>query len=322
MITALAKVDFEFQCRNSNNGDDDTVENNNDYKKEKHRKLRWIFPWFASYQSAVDSREPWPYRGNAPTQDQVCSPSKSNLDYASKMPLEQMADLIRNDVRKMALQLIGSRTGIPKRIHQLVPLDVDPWIPNIDVDDVIIHFPCYNDIYDGEFTTVTQNKRVGILQFREYTKRIYKDVESIGIITEIPREEGKNTKEVCHRASALLLEFLKEFYSNQSVSISIYKNDTFPLQYARIAMAKQSFSSFSTFGMIPIIGTFGEGYFQPSVSITEGNEDGQNNIIRGINSGKYEGFENIHLINGNVLSPRNISTMEFGDIAEWLSRSL
>ena len=171
---------------------------------------------------------------------------------------------------------------------------------------------------DWETGTRSRRSRVGIMQFNEYTKHINKNVKSIGIIRESSVEAKGDAKEdVCHRASALLSEYLQYFFGKQQVSISIYENDPLPLQYARIAMAQQSFSSFSTFGMIPIIGTFGEGYFQPSDSNT-GNRNG---IIQNIVSSKYKGFENIHLMNGNVLSPEEIATMSFSDISKWLLKS-
>lgn len=297
MTTALAKVDFRFHCTNHNDNDGKLFPN--DYMKEKSRKLRWVFPWFASHQSSSDDTDPWPYRGDAPTEDQLCSIGNSTSD--TIIPIETMADHIREDVRKMALQLMGSHSKDPKkiRIHPLIPLDIDPWIPGMDVDDVIIHFPCYSDVSDS--TQQKQQNSVGMMQFHEYTKHIHKSVKTIGIL----REETNEKDDVCYRASNLFLEYLQSFYKD--VSISMYDNDSLPLQYARIVMARQSFSSFSEFGMIPIIGTFGEGYFQPLPD---------NSILPNIVN--YKGFENLHLLNGNVLSPKAIDTMSFTDLSNWL----
>jgi len=321
LISALAKVDFEFQCYTNN-----AERNINLAMKEKARKLRWVFPWFASYQSSTTSEQSWPYNGIEPTQDEACS---SSLD---GMPIDKMAGQIRNDVRKMAVQLIGPRTD-SNRIHSLIPIDVDPWIPNISVDDVIIHFPCNNDVNVGgmaitrihNYTDENSesdgrlgDNSIGIIQFNEYTKRITRGVKSIGIISEatIKKDQSSNeTNAWCHRGSALLLRYLKQFYASQTINISLYDNDTLPLQYARIAMAKQSFSSFSKFGMIPIIGTFGEGYYHSSVS------DDNQNIIRNIISGMYEGFENVHLMDANILTPEQLAYMDFNSISEWLLRS-
>ena len=316
MTTALAKVNFQFRCTENKGGSNSS----NDYMKEKSRKLRWVFPWFASHQSSSDDIDPWPYRGDAPTQDQLCGDETSN----ELIPIEKMADQIRDDVRKMALQLIGNHKKDPKRIHPYIPLDVEPWIPDIDIDDVIIHFPCYSDLNDLGAGKTIRRSPVGIMQFNEYTKHIRKNVKKIGIIREISGETRQNSNEdVCYRASTLLYEYLESFYTDHEVSISIYENDSLPLQYARIAMARQSFSSFSVFGMIPIIGTFGEGYFQPSRSDTHastalGKLGNQNYIIQNIVSGNYEGFENINLMSGNVLSSEKIDTMSFNEISNWL----
>ena len=320
MITALAKVDFAFQCKRSHFDGLSNSGNTNDYKTQKARKLRWVFPWFASFQPATDSTDPWPYMGNSPTQDQLCS--SSDIDLGNKiMPIEKMADQIRNDVRVMALQLIGSQTSDPKRTHPLIPLDVEPWIPNITPDDVVIHFPCYDDSNDWKTEKIRRN-RVGMMRFKEYTKHILKNTKSIGVILEHSRELSED---VCYRAGILLVEYLQSFYTKHPISISLYEDDTLPLQYARMAVAQQSFSSFSTFGMIPIIGTFGKGYFQPSDTHSEissaGKSRNQNSIIRNIVSKKYKGFENIKLMEGKVLSSKKIDSMSFDDISKWLLKS-
>lgn len=39
-------------------------------------------------------------------------------------------------------------------------------------------------------------------------------------------------------------------------------NETLPLAYARLVMANHSVTSLSSFGIFPIIGSFGQGYFQ------------------------------------------------------------
>ena len=309
MTTALAKVDFQFQCTNNDDKVDLSTNDapTNDYLKDKSRKLRWVFPWFASFQSSSDDKDPWPYRGESPTQEQLCGLEANH----ESIPIDRMADQIREDVRKMALRLVGSRSKEPQRTHPLIPLDIKPWIPDIEMDDVIIHFPCNSDEYDWQAGTTREPSPVGVLQFNEYNKRINKNVRSIGIIRESSKSNLGNAHEaMCHRASSLLVEYLQHFYGKNRVSISIYEDDTLPLQYTRIAMAQQSFSSFSTFGMLPIIGTFGEGYFQPSTTTTYGIE----NIVN------YSGFENIHLMNGNVLSLQEIDEMGLKDVLEWANQ--
>ncbi len=311
MTTALSKVDFHFQCTDNDYGSNFP----NNYMKDKARKLQWVFPWFASDQSSSDDTEPWPYRGVTPTEDQLCSIGNDSGHSNQIIPFETMADQIRDDVRKMALQLIGGHTKDRKRIHPLIPLDVEPWISGIGLDDVIIHFPCFSDVGNDS----TNTDRVGMMQFHEYTKHIQENVKSIGIIREL--KSGK--EDACYHASTLLEEYLQSVYTK--ASISVYENDALPLQYARIAMAQQSFSSFSDFGMIPIIGTFGKGYFQPSTSTsstttgtTMSVAQNQNTIVQKIVSGNYEGFKNLHIMNGNILSPERIDTMSFSDLSKWL----
>jgi hypothetical protein len=62
-------------------------------------------------------------------------------------------------------------------------------------------------------------------------------------------------------ATYLLVDYLREFLPNATISIHNNENETLPLAYARLAMANQSFTSLSSFGIFPMIGTFGDGYF-------------------------------------------------------------
>jgi hypothetical protein len=59
-----------------------------------------------------------------------------------------------------------------------------------------------------------------------------------------------------------LVDYLQAFAPNARISIHNGVNETHPLAYARLAMANYSITSLSSFGIFPIIGTFGQGYFQ------------------------------------------------------------
>jgi hypothetical protein len=50
--------------------------------------------------------------------------------------------------------------------------------------------------------------------------------------------------------------------SDITISIHNGPNKMLSLAYAPLAMTKQTCVSLSSFGIFPIIGTFGEGYFQ------------------------------------------------------------
>ena len=73
-------------------------------------------------------------------------------------------------------------------------------------------------------------------------------------------------------------------------------------------MAKQSFTSLSSFGIFPVIGTFGEGYFQ------KGN--------RGVNPfatyiPDLPGFDNVHQMNAPRLGTGQIMKMSLKETMEW-----
>ena len=72
-------------------------------------------------------------------------------------------------------------------------------------------------------------------------------------------------------------------------------------------MANQSFTTLSSFGIFPVIGTFGEGYFQ------QGN--------RGINPfANYlpEYFPNLHMMTAPVLTMGQMRNMNLSTILAWL----
>ena len=108
----------------------------------------------------------------------------------------------------------------------------------------------------------------GIIRFREYKRWISPKAKRVGIITQpfdrgLLRWQDKGRAAVCKRAVYTLVDYLKGFLGN-STQISIWNsvNETLPLAYARMVMANQTFCSLSSFGIFPVIGTFGEGYFQ------------------------------------------------------------
>lgn len=275
LAAALARVDVDFQCI----GGGDYLDLSE--RQGASHELRSILPWFARYQAAAASDQPWQYSGTQPTNDQVCAE-------LGEMPLDKMATQIRDDVRRMAVELVGSRAELGRH-HHLVPLDSNPLIPNISLDGVVIHFPCedYNvaglesDSYD-----------IGILHFSEYTKWISNNVESIGIV--VSNSEG--SPQWCRPLSHHLMGYLLKFYP--SAKITIYTDDPPALQYARIAMAEQSFSSMGTFGLIPVVGTFGKGYFQPSKS------DKIQHCV--YNIARYDGFDNVQTMSGRSLAPEEM----------------
>ena len=235
LTAAAARVDFQFNC----------------YEGSKHQ-IRRILPWLQTYQSAPLTPNLWPYKGRLPTNNEACS------DHYRNIRIDFMIDEIMHDMQKMAVTLIGSSKD---KQHHDVPIDQPPLIQGIEVEDVVIHFRC-GDIMGG-----VVRSDFGIIKFSEYTKWISKDTRTIGIVTQpfdkdLNRAHDKSNVDACRSVTYLLVKKLQEFLPSAKISIHNDKNETLPLTYARLIMANQSFTTLSSFGIFPVIGGFGRGYFQ------------------------------------------------------------
>jgi hypothetical protein len=312
LATAMSKVDLQFECVNETphtkiNGG---VASNNLFLQDKSRKLRWVLPWFINHQSAAGVNVKWPYCGSEPKEVEVCGKNAKD-----DIPIERMTRQIRDDVRKMAVQLVGSHPD-SGRTHPLIPQDSDPWIPDVFIDDVIIHFPCYEDANGQNGPRPVHLKRAGVVHFSEYATQLSPDVKSIGIVTEATKAENSDW---CYRASTLLVQYLESYLSkyhdtNSVPTISLYDSDILPLQYARMVMAKQTFSSFSLFGMIPVIGTYGSGHYFHS---PDHNAMGDKIIQKASSCAGVQ--NNIHMWNASkTLSADTIAGMKWDDLSRWL----
>ena len=264
MATELARVDFQFQC------DDDASHQQN-----------YMLPWFAGsfpYTPATRTN-PWPHSGPMPSEGEACVGKYPGLR------IDHVLDLIKDDIQKLAVKVVGSSREYH---HPDVPIDQKPLIPNVQLDDVAIHFRC-GDVFGG-----AKRNDFGMIAFSAYKKWIHiNSTKRVGILTQ-PFEPHRNRPQDARRAEScktlvyMLVDYLQEFLQQDTV-ISIHNgpNETLPLAFARLAMAKQSFTTLSSFGIMPILGTFGQGYFQ------KGN--------RGVNPfnvhiSKYAGYEHLHMM--------------------------
>lgn len=67
----------------------------------------------------------------------------------------------------------------------------------------------------------------------------------------------------CRLVVTSLVDYLQSYVApDATISIHNGVNETLPLTYARLVMANYSITSLSSFGIFPVIGTFGQGYFQ------------------------------------------------------------
>ena len=235
LTAAAARVDFQFNCYEGNN-----------------HQMRRLLPWLQTYQSAPLASNLWPYKGHLPTHDEACT----NL--YRRIRVDFMIDEIMYDMQKMAVTLIGPSND---KSHPDVPIEQPPLIPGIEVEDVVIHFRC------GDILGAVNRNDFGIMKFSEYEKWISKDTRTIGIVTQpfdkdLNREADMGRVDACRSVTYLLVEKLQNFLPSAKISIHNDKNETLPLTYARLTMANQSFTTLSSFGIFPVIGGFGRGYFQ------------------------------------------------------------
>jgi len=264
MASYFFGVNFKFQCADG-----------------QQSKMELLLPWFDSYQPAYNNNNnknyknkinpsssksnldlDWPYGGGIrPSERQVCARLNQTIR------IDKMALQIQDDLRKMAVSLVGTRNdGL--RFHPNVSPTEKPLIPDIELDDVAIHLRC-GDVMGGYSEKKNIGNNYGMIQFAEYKKWIPHTAQTIGIVTEpfdkIRISKYDNRKlEQCKQVVYALVKYLHDDVVGDDVKISIRNdiNETLPLAYARLVMADVSITSLSTFGLFPVIGTFGQGYFQ------------------------------------------------------------
>jgi len=235
IAAAAARVDVQIQC---NDGRDSQMD--------------MLLPWFETYQPAPTEENPWPFHGQLPTEFEACS------DYYEPVRLDLMIDEIRNDMRKMGVTMFGSREN---KSHPSVPLDQPPLVPDIEIEDVAIHLRC-GDVMGG-----VARSDFGMMQFSEYKKWISKDARTVGIVTQ-PFDKERNRSldygkvDDCRAVTYKLVDYLQDFLPSAKISIHNSVNESLPMTFARLIMADQSFTTLSSFGIFPVIGGFGKGYFQ------------------------------------------------------------
>jgi hypothetical protein len=281
LAAVRAQVDHQMQCRDG-----------------RQSQMQLLLPWFDGYHAAPNETDPWPYFGDMPSQVEACTGQYPNIR------VDKMADKIVDDIQRMAVSLVGSRDAI--RWHPSIPEDQEPLIPHVDLDDVAIHFRC-GDVMGG-----AKRNDFGMIKFSEYKKWISPNARTVGILTQPFEKERNRAKDAgrvdaCRKATYALADNIQSYLPNATISIHNGINETLPLAFARLAMANQSFTSLSSFGIFPVIGTFGQGYFQ------QGN--------RGVNPfTQYlpAYLPNLHEMYAPKLGTWDMYKMQVDDILTWL----
>jgi hypothetical protein len=237
LAAAVAKVDYQFQCTSG-----------------RASQMSVLLPWFDGYHPAPTDEEPWPYDAELPTEREVC------VDKYGGIRVDKMSHEIQKDIRRMAVELVGPQS-LNIATNSLLDDEQKPLIPNVTQDEVAIHFRC-GDVMGG-----VRRNDFGMIKFNEYPKWIWNETRSIGILTQpfdksVTRRRDQGKIDACREAVYLLVDYLHSFYPEATINIRNSREETLPLTYARIAMARQSFTTLSSFGIFPVVGTFGEGYFQ------------------------------------------------------------
>lgn len=218
--------------------------------------------------------------------------------YASewgKVPVGWMLPLIQDDLRRMAVALVyneatthhvaaqqwlqdyttnSSRLGNDKQdSFRFMPGNKRPLIPNITLDDVVIHFRC------GD-TMISKHVLFRFIKFREFANRIDPHATaSIGIVTQ--SFGGRTRREIlaqnsqarpwdvanefristCQALIDSFQDYLHERFPKARVSIHNGPSETVALAYARLVFARQAFSyPDSSFSVFPTLASFGQGY--------------------------------------------------------------
>ena len=216
-----------------------------------------------------------------------------------RSPISYMHKEIQNDLRKMAIGLLGiprkghpstmfaetslrsqQSTGRSTRVSALGKSQIQrpkkDDIPLLaaskyELDDAVLHFRC-GDLMDSD------HPQFAFMKFSGYTRHISPEALTIGIITQ-PFEEGTQSRSIdmdqfkrdrCRIVVYSLVKYIEERHPNAKVSIRNSIDDTIALSFARMIMANQTINGISTFSIMPTIATFGTGYIRKPEGMQNG----------------------------------------------------
>ena len=243
-----------------------------------------------------------------PTIDQVCRGF-----YYGGAPIGHLLPAMRYELRRMAIALVGAPpTNQPaqefvrqygdnnnnnnndnRRSSRLLPpsggilqlppptssssSSGTPLIPNVQLDDVVIHFRC------GDLM-VSYDPSFAFLNFPSFANRIDPDTPSIGIVTQpfgnTPSalngatttttaaqatlrslDKGRVKQERCRIVVLDFVDYLQTRFPQ--ARITVHNNgpqESIALAFARMILANQTMTAVSSFGVFPIVAAFGRGY--------------------------------------------------------------
>jgi len=151
----------------------------------------------------------------------------------------------------------------------------------------------------------------GVIKFDEYKRQISPTVKSIGILTQpfnktLLRSQDKGKVENCREVVGVLVDYLEKAFPKSTVNVHNGIEDTLPVTYGRLTMAKQTIISYSSFGIFPAMGTFGDGYFQ------EGNRG-----VNPFNKHVPEVLPNTHIMTAPRLGTSQVKKAGIDGVIKW-----
>lgn len=253
----LGNVDFQLQCADADSTKQDLV-----------------LPWLTGYFPGTRHTLPLEERRN-PTVEEACT-------HFNMIGLGYALPVIRYEMRRMAVALVGvpheqhpsaafvkalrqnKESILPlgsRKLHLVFDPDSPPLFPDVELDDAVLHFRC-GDLIDAK------HKSFGFMKFHSFSRHLSPAVQSIGIITQPFNDDVQlrsiervpHKLERCRLVVTAFQSFLQEQFPKARVSIR--NQESIALTYARVVMANQTVIAISTFGVIPAIATFGQGFIR------------------------------------------------------------
>ena len=242
-----------------------------DYANDETIRSRLVLPWLTGNFSATKDLETIQnyWKTDIPT---TCVDRYGGW---LRSPLLYMLPLIREDLRRMAVALVGAPPLKPAHpAHDYLKIAMDggpsfqpPLLSNVELDDVAIHFRC-GDIMGSTWYVFH------FVKFRTIADQISNATtqQSIGIVTQPFRTQTSSQKrpvddadmfgsELCIELTLSFQEYLQNGFPSARISIRNGPEETIALAYARLILADQAFAApDSTFSVFPVLATFGTGY--------------------------------------------------------------
>ena len=227
--------------------------------------LPWLMGWFPESSRPTNGAV-------VPELDSACTGYKYN-------PTGYMIREMKYDLRRMAIGLVGipspdhpsyqfakrylwTDNSPDREFRQLAdPTEgEEPLYPDVELDDVIIHFRC-GDLMNSNHPSFA------FMKFNDFARHISPGAQSIGIVTQPfeakgmqQRREDANQGGRCKIVVHAFVDYLQERHPSAKIRIHNNADETLSLTYARMIMANQTIAGISSFGVFGPIANFGTGY--------------------------------------------------------------